>query len=52
MKAFAAAVVVFVGLVAVTGIFAQRELGLTSDEAYSTVGARVGEDGTPTHRGW
>lgn len=52
MKAFLAALVAFVGLAALTGFLAPRGMGLTASEAYSTVGARVGEDGTAAHRGW
>ncbi|WP_175577863.1 hypothetical protein [Mongoliimonas terrestris] len=52
MKAFLAAVVAVVGLAAITGFLAPRAVGLTASEAYSTVGARVGEDGTAEHRGW
>jgi hypothetical protein len=52
MKAFLTALVLVLGLAAATGFLAPRELGLTAAEAYSSEGARVGEDGTAEARGW
>jgi hypothetical protein len=52
MKAFLTALVLVVGLAALTGFLAPREMGLTAEEAFKSEGARVGEVGTATARGW